>query len=164
MSVNDTARIDILEFLRRQRGERYKAFVIHGPPLASKTNFARKLAGVIQGGIYLDMLRHVTERPQLAQQIDMMDVATLERLVITFATSTGALLLLVDELDFLVPIWGNDLTEFKYMVRSLSATLTPTIIGFILQTRYDLEEWQLPNAANNQNRILHIENIQALRP
>ncbi len=50
------------------------------------------------------------------------------------------------------------------MVRSLSVAQTPTIIGFILQTRYELGEWNLPNGANNQNRILHIENIQALQP
>ncbi len=164
MSVNDVARIDIRQFLRGQQGERYKAFVIHGPPLASKTKFARKLAEVIPDGVYLDMLRYVTERPELAQQIDMIDVAALQRLVIAYAAATGAQVLLVDELDFLVPVWGNDLTEFMHMVRSLSVAQTPTIIGFILLTRYELGEWKLPNGANNQNRILHIENIQALQP
>jgi hypothetical protein len=164
MSVNDVARIDIHQFLRRQQGERYKAFVIHGPPLASKTKFAHKLAEVIPGGVYLDMLRYVTERPELAQQVDMFDAAALQRLVSTYSANTGAQLLLVDELDFLVPVWGDDLTEFKHMVRSLSVAQTPAIVGFILQTRNELEEWKLPNGANNQNRILHIENIQALQP
>ena len=164
MSVNDVARIDIRQFLRRQQGERYKAFVIHGPPLASKTKFAHKLAEVIPGGVYLDMLRYVTERPELAQQVDMFDAAALQRLVITYSANTGAQLLLVDELDFLVPVWGDDLTEFKHMVRSLFVAQTPAIVGFILQTRYELEEWKLPNGANNQNRILQIENIQALQP
>lgn len=164
MSVNDVARIDIRQFLQRQLGERYKAFVIHGPPLASKTRFARKLAEVIPGGIYLDLLRYVSEQPELAQQVDMIDIAALQRLVITYAANTGAQVLLVDELDFLIPIWGDDLTEFKHMVRLLSVTQTPAIIGFILQTRYELEEWNLPNGANNQNRILHFENIQALQP
>lgn len=164
MSVNDVARIDIRQFLRRQQGERYKAFVIHGPPLASKTKFARKLADVIPGGVYLDMLRYVTERPELAQQVDMIDVAALQRLVLAYAATTGAQILLVDELDFLVPVWGDDLTEFKHMVRSLSVAQIPAIVGFILQTRYELEEWKLPNGANNQNRILHFENIQTLQP
>lgn len=164
MSVNDVARIDIRQFLRRQQGERYKAFIIHGPPLSSKTKFARKLAEVIPGGVYLDMLRYVTERPELAQQVDTIDVAVLQRLVITYAAATSAQVLLVDELDFLVPVWGDDLTEFKHMIRSLSVAQTPTTIGFILQTRYELEEWKLPNGANNQNRILHIGNIQALQP
>ncbi len=164
MSVNDVTRIDIRQFLQRQQGERYKAFVIHGPPLASKTKFARKLAEISPGGVYLDVLRYVIERPELAQQIDMIDVTALQRLVILYAINTGARLLLVDELDFLIPIWSDDLTEFKYMVRSLSVAQTPAVIGFILQTRYELEEWNLPNGANNQNRILHIENIQALQP
>ncbi len=163
MPINDVARIDIRQFLQRQLGERYKTFVIHGPPLASKTKFARKLAEVIPGGVYLDMLRYVSERPELAQQVDMIDVAALQHLVITYAANAGARLLLVDELDFLVPIWGDDLTEFKHMVRSLSIAQTPAVIGFILQTRFELEEWNLPNGANNQNRILHIENIQALQ-
>ncbi len=156
--------LDIRQFLQRQQGERYKAFVIHGPPLASKTKFARKLAEISPGGVYLDVLRYVIERPELAQQIDMIDVTALQRLVILYAINTGARLLLVDELDFLIPIWSDDLTEFKYMVRSLSVAQTPAVIGFILQTRYELEEWNLPNGANNQNRILHIENIQALQP
>ena len=164
MSVNDVARIDMRQFLQRQQGERYKAFVIHGPPLASKTTFARKLAELTPGGVYLDMLRYVTERPELAKQVDMIDVATLQRLIIAYAADVSARLLLVDELDFLVPVWGDDLTEFKHMVRTLSAAQTPTIIGFILQTHYELEEWKLPNGANNQNRILRIENIQALQP
>jgi len=164
MSVNDVARIDIRQFLQRQQGERYKAFVIHGPPLASKTKFAHKLAEVIPGGVYLDVLRFVTERFELAQQVDMIDAAALQRLVITYAADKGARLLLVDELDFLVPVWGDDLTEFKHMVRSLSVAQTSAVIGFILQTRYELEAWNLPNGANNQNRILHIENILALQP
>src|SRR5260370_5824939 len=90
MSVNDVARIDIRQFLQRQQGERYKAFIIHGPPLSSKTKFARKLAEVIPGGVYLDMLRYVIERPELAQQVDTIDVPALQRLVIAYATATGA--------------------------------------------------------------------------
>jgi hypothetical protein len=103
------------------------------------------------------VLQYVTERPELAQKIDCFDVATLR----THALAHTAQVLFVDEMDFLVPVWGNDLSEFKYMVSKLSITQTPTIIGFILQTYPGLEEWSETNTAQ-QNRILHIEKIAAL--
>lgn len=161
MSADDSAHIHIRQFLAQQRRERYRAFVIHGPPLSSKTRLARTLAETTPGGHYLDMLQYIIERPELAQTIDCFNVSALRDSVIAHATTTRASVLFVDEIDFLLHIWGSDLTEFQHMVRTLSVTQTQTVIGFILQTRPGLEEWNEPNTIH-QNRILAIENIAAL--
>lgn len=160
-SGREASCLDIHYFLHIQSKERFKAFVIHGPPLIGKTNLAQQLASRYPGGIYLDFLLHVTEHPELAQRVDTLDVANMQKIVMNYAAETEAKLLLVDELDFLVHTWAPDLTAFKHMISSLSATQTPTTIGFFVQTTPPLEAWFMLNTAR-QNRILHIEEIQAL--
>ncbi len=160
-SAHEAARLDIRRFLQVQFKERYKAFVIHGPPLIGKTHLARQLAEIVTGGVYLDFLAYVAEHPELAQRIDTLDVASVQKIVVNYASEKGAKLLLVDELDFLIHTWEPDLISFKHMIRSLSVTQTPTTIGFLAQTHPALETWSLLNT-ERQNRILHVETIQAL--
>ena len=160
-SAHEAARLDIRSFLNVQSKERYRAFVIHGPPLIGKTSIARQLAEIVTGGVYLDFLAYVAEHSELAQRIDTLNVASVQKIVMNCASEKGAKLLLVDELDFLIHTWEPDLTPFKHMVSSLSVTQTPTTVGFFVQTHPALESWFLPNTARH-NRILHVERIQAL--
>ncbi len=103
----------------------------------------------------------MAEHPGLAQRIDTLDVASVQKIVMNYASEKGAKLLLVDELDFLIHTWEPDLTPFKHLVSSLSVTQTPTTIGFLVQTYPALETWFLPNT-ERQNRILYVETIKAL--
>ncbi len=160
-SEHESARLNIHHFLQVQFKERYKAFVIHGPPLIGKTRLARQLVEIVTGGVYLDFLAYVAEHPGLAQRIDTLDVASVQKIVMNYASEKGAKLLLVDELDFLIHTWEPDLTPFKHLVSSLSVTQTPTTIGFLVQTYPALETWFLPNT-ERQNRILYVETIKAL--
>jgi AAA+ ATPase superfamily predicted ATPase len=162
MPVGDPPQIDMKQFIGRQRGERFATFVIHGRPLTGKTAFARQLAAAIPGGVYLDVLAYVAERPELSRRVDLLDAAELKRLAVAYARETGAALLLVDEFDFLVHIWGDDLTEFQLLVEKLSSTETQAIIGFVLQTLPQLEEWQLQNKNTRQSRIFKLEEIKAI--
>lgn len=161
MRTNDLPRIHIQQFLAQQQGERYRVFILHGHPYSGKTAFARKVASAMAGVIYFDVLNYVIEHPHLTLQIDLIDAARLREIVITYAAEARAQVLLVDEIDFLVHTWENDLSTFQQMAKSLSVNQTPTIIGFILQTQPVLEAWHLTNTAK-QNRILHIEDIAAL--
>jgi len=156
MPIDNNARIDIRQFLQRQSRARYRAFVIHGPPCSGKTTFAQKLTRIIPGTTYLDMLHYVTERSELAQQVDRIDATRLLALVVSYATITQARILLVDHIDFLVHIWGDNLVAFKHSVQSLAVTQTSTVIGFVLQTQPVFSQWNLPN------HILLIEEIEAL--
>ena len=160
-SEHEATRLDICRFLRVQSKERYQSFVIYGPPLIGKTRLARQLAEIVIGSVYLDFLAYVVGHPELARRIDTLDVASVQKIVVNYASEKGAKLLLVDELDFLIHTWEPDLVPFKYMISSLSVTQTPTTIGFLVQTYPALEAWHLPNT-ERQNRILNMETIQAL--
>jgi hypothetical protein len=157
--------LDIMAFLEAQRRERFRAFVIHGPPLAGKTRFARKLAETT-GGIYLDVLAYVTNCPDLAQKVDLLDVPFLKRLSLAVAPPEEhqeagiAPLVVVDEFDFLVPIWG-DLEPFIEMVRKLSLTETRGVMAFVLQSRPSLDGLSMP-ITSGRNRVLRLEEIQNL--
>ncbi|HEX9990484.1 MAG TPA: hypothetical protein VGE45_18645 [Chloroflexia bacterium] len=161
MQVDSLSRVDIRAFVAIQGRERFKAFIIHGHPLCGKTAFAQKLASVVEGAAYLDLLQYVTERHDLTSSIDTLDVPALQDLVIEYAGQAEATLLLVDDLDFLLHVWGDGLSEFKGMVETLSVTQTPTTIAFIMQTHPELEEWPLQNT-RRQSCVLKLEEIIAI--
>jgi len=161
-SEHEATRVDMRRFLQTQFKERYRAFVVHAPPRSGKTRLACQLAEIITDGVYLDFLVYVTEHPELAQQVDTLDVASVQKVIINYAVEKRAKLLLVDELDFLIHTWEPDLTAFKHMIaKGLSEIQTSATIGFFVQTHPALEEWSLPNTMR-QNRILSIEKIQRL--
>lgn len=153
--------IDLRHFLAIQRRERYRAFILHGPPLAGKTLFARRLSELSKGGAYWSVLQHVLASPDLAQHVDVLDARALHTLVLAQATRVDAQLLLVDELDFLVHVWDDDMLAFLQMVEKLSSTRLATTIGFVLQTHPVLLAWTMTNTYG-QSRILPFETIQAL--
>lgn len=159
MPEHDAALVDIRRFLQTQFKERFRAFVVHAPPRTGKTRLARQLAETVTGGVYLDFLAFTIKHPELTQQIDVLDVASVQGIITNYASEKEAKLVLVDELDFLIHTWEPDLTSFKHMVKSLSEAQTPTTIGFFMQTHPALEAWSLLNTAR-QDRILPIETIQ----
>ena len=163
MPIDNRAGLDISRFLQNQRHERFHAFVIHGKPFSGKTRFALKLAELLPGVAYLDLLTHVVADPQLSEQIDLFTPADLKKLILAHARDTSASVLLVDEIDFLIPIWG-DLSGFQRLVAKLSQAETPAVIGFILQTTSPLEGWSLTSQNTGQSRILRLGDIQDVKP
>jgi hypothetical protein len=151
------ALIDLPTFIRAQRRERYPSFVVHGPPLSGKSRFAQALAHKLGLG-YLDVLGVLAEQPELAAQIDRFDVAALKRLILDRAAGVTEALL-IDDLDFLFPVWADDLMPFKEMVRGLICPGQPMAFGFFVQTRREWQDWNLLTAAR-ASRILQWENIQ----
>jgi len=160
MSNADTATINLADFLRAQRRERYPIAVVHGLPFAGKSIFARQLAQRNSFG-YLDVLTEVSNRPELIDTIDRFDVAALRSLILSYATAAGTDVLLIDELDFLVPVWAGDLVSFQEMVRRLRHPEKQITFGFFLQTRPSLEQWRLMNAAH-VSCVLPFESIRSL--
>src|SRR5689334_20466796 len=108
MRTADGTRIDLPVFLRVLRRERYPTAVIHAPPLAGKTTFARRLAQ--EPGIsYLDLLERLATDEKLSARMDQFDVETLRHMLLDCAANVTADVMLVDELDYIIPIWGSDL-------------------------------------------------------
>lgn len=146
-------------FLKLQRGERYRAFLVHGPPHCGKSTFARKLASQA-GGTYLDVLTTVATNPELAAEVDLLDAARLKRLALDAAPQEAGLVL-VDEFDFLLPLWGGDLSPLMEIVRKVSPPETQAILGFFMRTMPIFESLGLHNRAG-QNRVLRLDEIQGL--
>ena len=159
MPAADTAYLNIRQFLATQRQERFKSFLIHNPPLTGKTAFARQFAAM-ENGIYVDVLARVAESQDLSTKIDELDVRFLKSLALDGASS-GAKLVVLDEFDFLVPVWSDDLTGLHELVRKLAAVETPAVVVFVLRTRSVIEGWEIQNTLR-QSRILSLSSIQSL--
>jgi len=159
MPADSPPLLDIRAFLEAQRRERFRAFILHGPPLCGKSRFARKLAQSA-GGAYVDVLAHVAGSPELSDKVDVLDVPFLKRLAVDAAAGDSAPLVVVDEWDFLLPVWA-DLAPLVEMVRRLSQTETAAVPCFVLQSQPLLDGLSLPNT-RGQNRVLRLEEIQRL--
>lgn len=152
--------LDMSAFLEAQRHERYRAFIVHSPVGKGKTTFARKVA-VATNGAYIDVLATVEGSPELARQVDILDASFLKGLALD-AARQGASVVMLDEFDFLLPIWGGDLSALVETVRKLSVTETLATIGFVMQTTTVLETLVLENSTG-QSRILRLDEIQGLK-
>ena len=149
--------IDLPAFLHALRGERQPTVLVHGPPLCGKTRFAQQLAKE-NGWGYFDVLAALSEHRELAGQIDQFDTPTLRHLLLE-VPSFGDILL-VDELDFLFPLWGN-LGSFKELVRTLNVPTGGVAFAFFVQSRPDWESWELLTASR-QSRVVEFETIKPL--
>ena len=160
MPAADTSLLDIRSFLAIQRKERYKAFIVHSPPEkdAERRRFLARLAA-LENGVNVDVLARVAADPTLSGTVDLLDAAFLRQIALDAAGS--AELVAIEEFDFLVPVWGGDLSALKQMVDILSRTDTPSIIVFGMQTRPALEAWPLLND-QGQSRVLSLSAFQSL--
>ena len=157
----DIGKVDMLHLIAAQRRERYRALVVHGPPLTGKSEFARRLVASVSDAHYLDLLAHFARDPGLAGQVDVFDAAALRDLAVAYAHDREAACLVVDDLDFLVHAWNGNLTEFQTVISRLSAAQSPAVIVFVLQTQPALESWELLNSAHDC-RTLRLEDIGPL--
>lgn len=158
----DTALLDIRAFLAVQRQEQYQAFILHAPPDKDeeRRRFAAKLAALEPDGVYLDVLARVAADPALCETIDLLDATFLRQQALD-AAAGGARLIVVDEFDFLAPVWGDDLASLQELVRKLRRGETDAVLVFAMQTRPALETWRLVNE-HGQSRILPLSSIQNL--
>lgn len=147
--------LDIRDFLSAMRGERFGSFVVHGGA-RSKSTFARRLAE-LEGGVYVDVLARVAEDKTLSAQVDLLDEEWLEGLAREAADPTVPLLVL-DEWEFLTPIWGDDITP---LLQRLARLHLPCVTMWATVTRPEVEEAILTRA-DGESRVLKLEGIRAV--
>jgi hypothetical protein len=150
--------IDLLDFIRRQRGERRPTFVVLAPPLSGKTTFAQQLSKQPGFG-YLNVLETLAQRSDLAQKINVFDDRDLEQLILDRVTASIHTLL-IDDLDFLFPLW-DDLSPFKNMVDRLRHPDRAVVFAFFVQSRSAFEDWPLQRA-DRRSRLLRLDEIQPI--
>ncbi|BCM94554.1 hypothetical protein IAD21_06461 (plasmid) [Abditibacteriota bacterium] len=153
-----TPLLDIHDFILAQRAERFRAFILHGPPLSGKSSFARRLAQH-EGGLYIDVLSLVNEDPLLADRVDTLDALWLEDQV-RAAIRAGASFIVVDEFDFLWPIWGDTIAPLLHRIERFYSE-TPVAIAWVMPSHRALKDASI-SRANGMSRVLPLENIKAL--
>lgn len=160
MTATDAPLLDLPAFLRSLRAERHTAMLIHGAPLCGKSRFARQLVEKMDGG-YLDVLEALSRRPDLFAAIDQFDPSTLRRLAVEFAESNPKDVIVIDELDFLFPLWGSDLIPFQNMLYELYNPQRATAFVFFVQSRPEWEAWRLEKSILH-SRIVPFEYLKPL--
>ena len=156
-----TNRMDLSQFLARQRTERYRAFIIHGPPISGKTKLARALAQAADAH-YLDLQAKFASDDTLAARIDRFGVEDLKQLLLGLDVRT--LVVEVDNMDFLVNTWSSPRKEqFAMLVEKIleSPAITDKTFVFFLQTDRHVVERPITNT-RHESRILEIAQIKAL--
>ena len=154
--------IDLLEFLARQRTERYRAFIVHGPPMSGKTKLARALAEVADV-YYLDLQARFAGDSTLASSIDRFGVPDLKELLLNLEVPQPVVA--VDNLDFLLNTWSaGRKEEFAMLVEKLleSPAITDKTFVFFLQTDRDVVGRPISNT-RGESRILKVGEIKAVR-
>lgn len=147
--------IDFLAFLRALRGERQPTCVVHAAPLCGLTQFAQALARR-PGIAYLDVLSMVATSPELSESLDRFQPDDLGRLILR---QQPADVMLVDDLDFVFPVWGRDTRPFQELVRGLRHPDHQTSFAFFVHTRAEWEQWSLLTAERS-SRVLRFEELQ----
>ena len=151
---------DILQFIKTQQTERYRAFVIHGPAISYKTQFARKLASVLEGS-YIDLLTTAANETW-GQAIDEFGAADFQSWLLKRTQSEQ--IVLVDNLDFLFNTWpDHEKTSFLAFIDKLSNTVTPCVHGFVLQDDPVLQSGTIAANTKGMSRVISIQLIQDLQ-
>jgi hypothetical protein len=159
----DTPRAPLLDlpaFLHILRTERRTAMLIHGAPLCGKSTFARQLVDKLDGG-YMNVLETISQRKDLSRQIDEFDPSTFRLLTLEFAKSNPKDIIILDELDFLFPVWGDDLSPFQSMLYELYNPSRATAFVFFAQSRPEWESWVL-ETSGRLSRVVEFANLKSL--
>ena len=151
--------IDIFDFIAAQRAERYQSFVVHGEPMAGKTKLART-AATRAGGLYIDVLALVNADENLCERTDTLDVAWLEQLV-RGHIAAGADLIVVDEWDWLWPIWNDDLTALLRLIEKFYGD-PQAVVMWVMPWHRALEGANL-RRASGVSRVLALEEIASVK-
>lgn len=158
------SRLDLPELIEIQRGERYRAVVIHAPAIAGKTETARALAQVVPDARYLDLLDEWAKRPDSVQQIDRFGVPELERYLLQ--VEAEGQVIIVDHLDLVLNTWTRTQRQaFAQWVDDGLDGFTDTnrVFVFFVQTDAAIAEYPMRRLNGwGRTRIFRLDEFNAL--
>ena len=146
------------DFIKEQLQERYKHFVIYGPPIQGKTKVAKYISETF-GGVYINLLDEFQKDINKKKAIDIFGPSKL----ITWIKEKGHIslnkLMVIDQIDFLINTWDDSqLRDFLVFVDQNQSELC---CMFVMHN-YRIIERDSPISENDKghNRLINIYNIQ----
>ncbi len=153
--------IDLRQYLNLQAQETCRAFIIHAPAMAGKTELARRMEKNL--GVYrFDLQEYFIANNGLAAQIDRFRPRDLETLLLGLRVPQSVIV--VDNLDFILIVWTPQMKrEFMDMVslRLKSPDITTKTFVFLVQDDPSIINYHF-TLTQRQPRILPLQAIKAI--
>ena len=155
------------DFIEEQLQERYKHFILYGPPMQGKTKLAKHISEVF-GGIYIDLLDEFQKDTDTKNVIDIIGPARLiawikERGHTSRNSSCGVecpqvKLMVIDQVDFLINTWDD--SQFRELLVFIDQNQSELCCMFVMHN-YRILERETPIKENDKghNRLKNIYNI-----
>jgi len=149
--------INFQDFLDTQNTEDRRTFIVHGPSMSGKTQFAQRLEAKRSDVFIFDLLSYFAENHKTPYDPD-----TLWDMLLKNEFSKPVIIL--DNADFLINTWSSDnkrnfLTKIQRQIRSPRDT--KHTFGFFLQSDNMFRNVRFENS-HGESRILLLNEIEAL--
>jgi replication-associated recombination protein RarA len=146
--------MDIKKIIQNQQVERYRSFVLYGPPQFGKTNMAQGLAKRFNGE-YIDLLQKFTQDVNLKSSIDTFGPEELKKWL--YNMNVNKPLIVIDNMDFLYNTWDdNQIDRFLNFVEKDESR---KCFCFVLQKRKIFKNRIILNS-KNESRLIDIFKVK----
>lgn len=152
--------IDLKEYLKNLRKEKYRAVIIHHKDTGDLSDFAKRAAGECEG-YYFDILKYFEEDEDVAKRIDSFDLTKLSELL--KEKSDGEDILIVDNIGVLLATWQKYKMEefFSFIKRgwnSFYSSMNSTIV-FCLYGFDGIDELKI-ETPSGKSRVLELTQLR----
>lgn len=137
--------------------ERYKHFIIFGPPMYGKTKLAKHISEIFNG-VYIDLLNDFQKDPSKKSIIDIFGPSKLIA-YIKGVDCSDKKLMVIDQIDFLLNTWDD--SQFREFLVFVDQNQSELSCMFMMHN-YRILERETPIKQNDKghNRLINIYNIQ----
>lgn len=150
------------DYITTQQQETYRAFIIYGPALSLKTEWARQLCDKI-GAYLLDLQQYFLERLELKEKIDLFRPDDFERLLLELQKTISESVIVIDNMDFLLNLWSpkrqRDFVAISARRLKSPGTTNKTFV-FMVQDHPAIIQSKLSNSLG-VSRIVQLNEFEA---
>lgn len=148
--------LNLKGFIKEQMQERYKHFIIYGPPLYGKTQLVKKIASDF-GGLYVDLLKDFYDDHKKKENIDTFGPNKL--IDYTRKIFSEETVVIVDQMDFLLNTWDD--LQFREFLVFVDQNQSDACCIFIMHN-YRIFERGEPIKVNDKgkSRLINMFNVK----